>query len=875
MPQNVLYTAARQDWIRPTLGLHSPVETDAEERKRSKPPSGLFRFVYPPVRPDLNTTEVPSPPIRRRHHRESPGITRKRVSKSIAGVSGFARSLWISKIHNLPSSGTGGGERTRAAESKSPEPGKEHAGAVQHPQPAKKREGRDVKRQILQELMKINRVPPSYFLLGRAALNCNFDIDLDEVVDMVNISANDDDQIVIRPKQLDTSQGSLVGKTIIKHAATTTKASASAAPSESVSYNRSILMPNKTAELDTTLPRAATSCEDYKSAGSVIATQRSKGKRPPRILSPIKSRSPSGGGSGSVTAKASTNGSKVPPLGKKAPVQSESKPKIKIWHEPDNHLVDHPINKLFRLINEITRALTKTKDATATCIDSNNLILSLCKKLPGTSAGPIVTRAELTEPARNKESIIAVKEKLLRTLYSELNRENGLNSPLPVSAAGSGYVKFYVGNGNNPMIVKSVLKQRWWWTAAESKDAANLVWTQWKKNSILDQLPCCLQKPAAKPESETETMVRMCNHVEGNVHLGNKKGLYYNVKSYYQALKRDAFSAIPLTFHVKSTGDPEYARFKEAFTSHNSDGKNVWIVKPGENSNRGNGIAICQSVPEVEQQLAGSDSIHTKIVQQYIEHPLLYNKRKFDIRCYSLVTAFNGMVKGYFYKDGYLRTASKEFTLKSLRAKSVHLTNEAIQRNYDDFGKFEPGNKLTYAELQKYLDATPGLSELAVDFESQILPQIKKLITDSMRAVHGKLDPNGRQYTFEIFGYDFMIDSEFHVFLIEANINPCLEILSPVTARIVPAMLDSAIRIAVDPIFQPPAEMSLARKSVPGDLLPEIRHELIYDSIADAKELDELARERHEAIPELEEEEGEEEGSGPVSSATGNEVVKS
>lgn len=49
----------------------------------------------------------------------------------------------------------------------------------------------------------------------------------------------------------------------------------------------------------------------------------------------------------------------------------------------------------------------------------------------------------------------------------------------------------------------------------------------------------------------------------------------------------------------------------------------------------------------------------TLIVQKYMENPYLYNRRKFDIRCYLLVTAVNGILKGYFFNEGYIRTTSK------------------------------------------------------------------------------------------------------------------------------------------------------------------------------------------------------------------------
>jgi hypothetical protein len=58
-----------------------------------------------------------------------------------------------------------------------------------------------------------------------------------------------------------------------------------------------------------------------------------------------------------------------------------------------------------------------------------------------------------------------------------------------------------------------------------------------------------------------------------------------------------------------------------------------------------------------------------------------------------------GEMKGYFYEDGYIRTSSKEFSLSNLQNKFIHLTNDAIQKKSDDYGKFENGNKLSYADF--------------------------------------------------------------------------------------------------------------------------------------------------------------------------------
>ena len=55
------------------------------------------------------------------------------------------------------------------------------------------------------------------------------------------------------------------------------------------------------------------------------------------------------------------------------------------------------------------------------------------------------------------------------------------------------------------------------------------------------------------------------------------------------------------------------------------------------------------------------------------------HKRKFDLRCYGLLTSTNGSLKGYCYEDGYVRTSCKEFNLDDVGDKFIHLTNDAIQ----------------------------------------------------------------------------------------------------------------------------------------------------------------------------------------------------
>lgn len=46
----------------------------------------------------------------------------------------------------------------------------------------------------------------------------------------------------------------------------------------------------------------------------------------------------------------------------------------------------------------------------------------------------------------------------------------------------------------------------------------------------------------------------------------------------------------------------------------------------------------------------------------------------------------------------------------------------------------------------------------------------------------------------QLFGYDFMIDEDFRLYLIEVNTNPCLEVCCPLLARIIPEVLDNCFK---------------------------------------------------------------------------------
>ena len=85
----------------------------------------------------------------------------------------------------------------------------------------------------------------------------------------------------------------------------------------------------------------------------------------------------------------------------------------------------------------------------------------------------------------------------------------------------------------------------------------------------------------------------------------------------------------------------------------------------------------------------------TFVIQKLIEKPLLYLKRKFDIRVWVLFNSSDG--KCYVFKEPYVRTSSKEYVDYNPEVSPeeqifMQLTNNAIQKNGEEYGKFEEGN---------------------------------------------------------------------------------------------------------------------------------------------------------------------------------------
>ena len=167
------------------------------------------------------------------------------------------------------------------------------------------------------------------------------------------------------------------------------------------------------------------------------------------------------------------------------------------------------------------------------------------------------------------------------------------------------------------------------------------------------------------------------------------------------------------------------------------------------------------------------------MVQKYIENPLVIRRRKFDIRQWVLLTDFKPF-RVWGYDECYIRFCATEYTPENLKDRKVHLTNNSVTKGVSDIlGDGIEENMVCQNDFIKMLQEIAGKDV----FLEMIRPQMDKIAVQALESV--KENIVGRQNTMEVFGFDFMVDEEFRVWLIEVNSSPTMEYSTKVTTNIV------------------------------------------------------------------------------------------
>lgn len=178
--------------------------------------------------------------------------------------------------------------------------------------------------------------------------------------------------------------------------------------------------------------------------------------------------------------------------------------------------------------------------------------------------------------------------------------------------------------------------------------------------------------------SQRERMNKLCifyNHLDNHSLITSKTGIIHSLKPYYYKQtniddRYNIWDTIPTSF-ILQNGKENFeftsfiARFKEISKQFYKKEKmpakhlsqNLWLIKPA-NSNQGRGIEVFNNLKEILKFLETKSLDSKWVVQKYLEKPLLWHNRKFDIRVWVLVTS-KGEI--FYYEQGYMRTTTQEY----------------------------------------------------------------------------------------------------------------------------------------------------------------------------------------------------------------------
>eukprot|EP00347_Sterkiella_histriomuscorum_P020315 403338280 len=221
--------------------------------------------------------------------------------------------------------------------------------------------------------------------------------------------------------------------------------------------------------------------------------------------------------------------------------------------------------------------------------------------------------------------------------------------------------------------------------------------------------------------------------------------------------------------------------------------KNAWILKPGGKS-RGRGITIHNKIESILQAVqSSSDSIW--VIMKYIENPLIIHNKKFDIRQWVVVTSWDKL-KIWYFDECYLRFTSDDYDPNRLHDKFMHLTNNCVASQSENFNNSViEGNMWDSTSFRDHLCSQ--YSNIDEDiYKNRLQPQIKQGVIASMLAARAMVIH--KENTHEMFGYDFMVDTDFNVWLIEVNSSPSMEHSTKVTQRLVKSILTEIPHLVID-----------------------------------------------------------------------------
>eukprot|EP00903_Cladosiphon_okamuranus_P005924 g5855.t1 len=246
-----------------------------------------------------------------------------------------------------------------------------------------------------------------------------------------------------------------------------------------------------------------------------------------------------------------------------------------------------------------------------------------------------------------------------------------------------------------------------------------------------------------------------------------------------------AYNFFPVSFEMPK----DYALFVEEFKETGG----IWVMKPS-GAAEGRGIFLFTKLsavqawakPHLARRMKRHDPAKpaSYVVQRYISNPYLVGGKKFDLRLYVLVTSFQPLTV-YVYRDGFAKFSSTRFSTDPAHLQNglMHLTNHAVQRRGAAVGK-----KWALKKFKLHVAMRHGRKAM-----DKLFWDIQALVVRTVRAVD-RLVIQDKQ-SFELFGYDVLVDESLRPWLLEVNASPSLGASNREDLRLKKQMVGDALDI--------------------------------------------------------------------------------
>nr|XP_006823794.1 PREDICTED: centriolin-like [Saccoglossus kowalevskii] len=299
---------------------------------------------------------------------------------------------------------------------------------------------------------------------------------------------------------------------------------------------------------------------------------------------------------------------------------------------------------------------------------------------------------------------------------------------------------FYIGGGNGvSLIEKPLLDKGWIRTRDKQTDDYKLKWVELRSSINYHRF------------REGDQLV---NRIPNSSLLATKVGLVTSLREYERVMDR----------------------VKEGET---------WICKP-TGLNQGKGIYLVQDITELKKKYGDPEedgpgnppppaqqrrkrvAPMQRLIQRYVPNPLLLNGKKFDVRVYMLIACTNPLMV-FYHKATYVQKKDPMYEeMKEETAWSMDKFNDYVNENLAE-EKGLPENWI-YGFFTKRMQA---------------------IMLNCTHAVRNKLQC--KLGYFDLYGFDFLLDTDMKVWLLEINVNPALHVNCEALLECIPGVVSETL----------------------------------------------------------------------------------